>query len=81
MGYENGDRVRVDIPDVDDPDHRYHGEVGTVEEVLEDDLSGITDDPVTITSIRSNSRTRRSVECPSGITTSGESIGRLRDVI
>lgn len=45
MIYEKGDQVRVDIPDVDDPDHRYHGEVGTVEEVFEDDLSGLTDDP------------------------------------
>lgn len=45
MSYEIGDRVRVTIPDSDDPDHRYHGEVGQIEEVLQDDLSGVTGDP------------------------------------
>jgi len=29
--FEEGDRVRVDIPDVTDPDHeQYYGEHGTV---------------------------------------------------
>lgn len=45
MSYNIGDRVRVDIPDSDDPDYRYHGEIGEVEDVLQDDLSGITGDP------------------------------------
>lgn len=32
-----GDRVRVDIPDVNDPDHeRYHGWFWTVVEVIDD---------------------------------------------
>lgn len=33
---EEGDRVRVDIPDRDDPDFDYHRERGTVAEVIED---------------------------------------------
>lgn len=37
-----GDRVRVAVPERDDSDHRYHGEV---EAVLEDELSGVTGDP------------------------------------
>ena len=45
MSYAVGDRVRVSIPEADDPDHRYHGAVGEVEEVLQDDLSGVTGDP------------------------------------
>ena len=34
--YEVGDRVRVDIPDRDDPDFHLHRERGTVAEVIED---------------------------------------------
>ncbi|MDZ7701653.1 MAG: hypothetical protein U5J98_06060 [Halobacteriales archaeon] len=45
MSYQVGDRVSVAIPDAADPDHRYHGETGRIEEVFQDDLSGITDDP------------------------------------
>lgn len=45
MCNEPADHVRVVVPDVDDPDHRYLGVVGTVEEVHEDDLGGLTDDP------------------------------------
>ena len=45
MSYQVGDRVRVDIPERSDPDHRYHGEAGEIVEVLQDDLSGITGDP------------------------------------
>ena len=38
-----GDRVRVDIPDESDPDHdEYHGEHGTVVDVLEDDAGKTT---------------------------------------
>ena len=44
--FEEGDRVRIDIPDQADPDHdRFHGLLGTVVEVLEDDASGETGDP------------------------------------
>jgi len=40
-----GDKVRIDIPDTTDPDHdRLHGEMGTVVEVVEDDLGGVTGD-------------------------------------
>ena len=32
--FEEGDRVRVDIPDKDDPDYdRWHGTIGTVVDV------------------------------------------------
>lgn len=30
------------IPEEDDPDHHYHGEVGEVIDILEDELSGLT---------------------------------------
>jgi len=41
--FEEGDRVRVDIPDVTDPDHeQYHGEHGTVLALIEDDAEEIT---------------------------------------
>ena len=44
--FEEGDRVRVDIPDETDPDHeRLHGLQGTVVEVIEDDAGEETDDP------------------------------------
>jgi len=43
--YELGDRVRVIIPDASDPDHRYHGKVGTVVEVNVDGLGGLTGNP------------------------------------
>lgn len=45
MNYQVGDRVRVVISDTADSDHRYHGETGRIEEVLQDDLSGVTGDP------------------------------------
>jgi len=42
---EQGDRVRVDIPDKDDPDHdRWHNVVGTVVDVREDDAGKVTGD-------------------------------------
>jgi ribosomal protein L21E len=38
-----GDRVRVDLPDETDPDHdRYHGLHGIVVEMLEDDADRVT---------------------------------------
>lgn len=41
--FEQGEQVRVDIPDQSDPDHeRYHGKHGTVISVLTDDLPEIT---------------------------------------
>jgi len=41
--FEEGDRVRVDIPDVTDPDNeQYHGEHGTVLAFIEDDAEAVT---------------------------------------
>jgi ribosomal protein L21E len=43
--FETGDRVRVDIPDEDDPDFdRLHGRFGTVVEVWRDDADEATGD-------------------------------------
>jgi len=42
---QKGDRVRVDIPDETDPDHRYHGEHGEVVNILDDDAGRETGDP------------------------------------
>ena len=43
--FTTGDRVRVDIPDVTDPDHdQYHGRHGTVTAVIEDDAPTETGD-------------------------------------
>lgn len=42
--FSRGDRVRIDIPDETDPDFRYHGEHGTIIEVLKDDASEVTGD-------------------------------------
>ena len=44
-GFDEGDRIRVDIPDETDPDHeRIHGLRGQVIEVLEDDAGATTGD-------------------------------------
>jgi ribosomal protein L21E len=40
--HEPGDRVRIDIPDTSDPDHHLHGEHGTVQSILEDDVVSVT---------------------------------------
>lgn len=41
--FEAGDRVRVDIPDVTNPKHEpYHGEHGTIIEVLQDEADNYT---------------------------------------
>ena len=45
MNYEIGHEVEVYIPRGDNPDHRYHGHQGTVIDILEDDLSELTDTP------------------------------------
>ena len=42
--FESGDRVRVDITDETDPDFQWHGEHGTVIDVLEDDAGYTTGD-------------------------------------
>ena len=44
MKYDIGDEVVVEIPNEKDPDHCYHGEIGEVIDILEDDLSDITED-------------------------------------
>ncbi|UBF21527.1 putative ribosomal protein L21e [Halorubrum virus HRTV-24] len=43
--FEKGDRVRVDLPDESDPDHdQFHGEHGTVVDILQDDAGAVTGD-------------------------------------
>jgi ribosomal protein L21E len=43
--FEKGDRVRVDLPDESDPDHdQFHGEHGTIVEILQDDAGAVTGD-------------------------------------
>lgn len=42
MEYSIGDEVQIYIPRADDPDHRYHGEVGEVVDSLNDNLSELT---------------------------------------
>jgi len=43
--FTEGDRVRIDLPDQDDPDHnQFHGRKGTVVAVLEDDAGTATGD-------------------------------------
>ena len=43
--FEEGDRVRVDIPDETDPDHdRLHGKRGIVVDIIEDDAGLETGD-------------------------------------
>ena len=45
LSYEEGDRVRMDIPDETDPDHeRLHGEHGTIIAIQEDDAGETTGD-------------------------------------
>jgi len=44
--FEEGDRVRIDIPDQSDPDHeQYHGEIGEIVELSQDDAGEYTGDP------------------------------------
>lgn len=43
--FTEGDRVRVDIPDKQDPDHpRFHGRQGIVKDIIKDDASDVTGD-------------------------------------
>ena len=43
--FEVGDRVRIDIPDRDDPDFdAYHDRTGEVVELIEDDAGEVTGD-------------------------------------
>lgn len=42
--FEEGDRVRIDIPDETDPDYRLYGEHGTIAEILSDDAAELTGD-------------------------------------
>jgi len=43
--FEEGDRIRIDIPDTTDPDFdRYHGRYGTVIDVIGDDAGIETGD-------------------------------------
>jgi len=42
---QEGDRVRIDIPDETDPDYRYHGEHGKVVKILDDDAGRETGNP------------------------------------
>lgn len=43
--FEVGDRIRVDIPNEDDPDHdRLHRAHGTIVDILEDDAGQETGD-------------------------------------
>ncbi|QRV16008.1 hypothetical protein JMJ58_03675 [Haloterrigena salifodinae] len=41
---KEGDRVRVDIPDRDDPDFRFHRQTGVITDVLEDAAVDATGD-------------------------------------
>ena len=43
--FEEGDRVRIDIPDETDPDYnRLHGRQGGIIAILEDDAGAVTGD-------------------------------------
>lgn len=43
--FTEGDRVRIDIPDKEDPDHdRFHGKHGIITGILEDDAGTDTGD-------------------------------------
>jgi ribosomal protein L21E len=42
--FKQGDRVRIDIPDETDPDHRLHGEHGEVVGMIQDSAGQETGD-------------------------------------
>ena len=44
MRFSQGDSVRVDIPDKDDPDYPLHRSEGEVVEIIEDDAGSSTGD-------------------------------------
>lgn len=45
MEYDTGDKVQVYIPLANDPEHRYHGEIGEIIDIFEDALGELTDSP------------------------------------
>lgn len=43
--FSEGDRVRIDVPDTSDPDYAmYHGDHGTVVNILLDEADAVTGD-------------------------------------
>jgi ribosomal protein L21E len=58
--FGEGDRVRIDIPDETDPDHRYHAAHGEI-------VTVVTDDAGTVTGDERDSKLYR-IELPSGET-------------
>lgn len=43
--YEQGDEVRIDIPDTEDPDFaEHHGQKGTIVSMISDDAGTLTGD-------------------------------------
>lgn len=44
MRFNEGDTVRIDIPDKDDPDFEYHLSMGEVVDVIEDDAGQVSGD-------------------------------------
>lgn len=40
--FQKGDKVRIDIPDPNDLDHRYHRRSGLIIDVFKDELGGLT---------------------------------------
>lgn len=42
--FDEGERVRVNITNREDPDYDYHRELGTVVKTVEDDVSSVTGD-------------------------------------
>lgn len=40
--FDQGDRIRIDIPDNNDPDFSLHGRHGEIIELIEDDADSIT---------------------------------------
>lgn len=46
LEFEEGDYVRIDIPDKTDPDYdEYHDQYGIIQKILEDDADELTHDP------------------------------------
>lgn len=44
--FNEGDRVRIDIPDTSDPDFDIHGEHGCIIQIMTDDVNTITGDEI-----------------------------------
>lgn len=45
--FSAGDTVRIDIPDVTDPDHdQYHGDHGRIIDVVKDEITTITGEQI-----------------------------------